>query len=240
MRTAQQLPLDLRLSERARLASFVAAEGNTLVPILAQLAEGSAAAETQVYLHGPTATGKTHLLHAVCAAAHAAGRASVYLPVAEWVGRERPEVILDGMQQLPVLALDQIETVTASLDWAQALFSLINGVREQGGRLVVAGRTAPEALVCALPDLRSRLTWGPVFRLDPPDEPKLKAILTRHAAERGLQLNEPVATYLLRREARNLPRLLKLLDQLDLAALTEQRALTVPFVKAQLERRNPN
>jgi DnaA family protein len=60
-------------------------------------------------------------------------------------------------------------------------------------------------------------------------------ILTLRAHERGLDLPDDTAQYLLRRCPRDLPGLMALLERLDSAALSAQRRLTVPFVKAVLE-----
>lgn len=69
-----------------------------------------------------------------------------------------------------------------------------------------------------------------------PDDAACKEILAQRAALRGLELPEPVADYLLRRCSRDLSTLLALLDRLDLAALAQQRRLTIPFVREQLAR----
>ena len=53
--------------------------------------------------------------------------------------------------------------------------------------------------------------------------------------ERGLELTEDVATFLLSRQQRDLPYLLGMLETLDQASLQAQRRLTIPFVKQVLE-----
>jgi DnaA family protein len=51
------------------------------------------------------------------------------------------------------------------------------------------------------------------------------------AAQRGLELPEDTARYLLRRFPRDMRSLGKLLDDIDTASLSAQRRLTVPFVR---------
>jgi DnaA-homolog protein len=232
--TAAQLPLDVRLRDSSRFETFHAAGHVLLVATLQRMAQASAPdSERLVFLHGADGCGKTHLLQAVCHEAAARGRSCAYLPLEELRERD-PAAVLDGLDRLDLLALDDLQTVSAQPTWARALFGLINRVRERDGQLLVAARTAPDGLDCGLPDLVSRLAWGPVFRLDQPGDLELKAILKKRAELRGLQLGDAVAEYLLRHECRDLEFLLTLLDRLDLAALAEQRRLTIPFIRSQL------
>jgi DnaA family protein len=97
-----------------------------------------------------------------------------------------------------------------------------------------AAHAAPEQLGVCLPDLRSRLGWGGVYALQPVDDAARMQILRVRAHERGLELPEDTAQFLLRRCPRDLPALMALLERLDAAALTAQRRLTVPFVREVL------
>lgn len=234
---AGQLPLDLRLRDSSRFETFHAGSHDLLVATLRSMAGASGSAgERQLFLHGAEGCGKTHLLQAACHEASARDRSCAYLPLAE-LGCQDPAVVLEGMSRLDLLALDDLQAVTGAPHWARELFGLVNRVRERGGQLLMASRTAPEGLDCGLPDLVSRLGWGPVFRIDQPGDLELKAILQKRAGLRGLQLSDAVAEYLLRHECRDLEFLLTLLDRLDLAALAEQRRLTIPFIREHLRPR---
>ena len=56
-------------------------------------------------------------------------------------------------------------------------------------------------------------------------------MLRARAARRGLELDDAVLDYLLRRVDRDLGSLTALLDRLDRASLAAQRRITVPFLK---------
>lgn len=233
--SAGQLPLDLRLRDSARFETFHAGRYGLLVAALRAHAAGGPGSERQLYLHGCEGCGKTHLLQATCHEAFAHGQSCGYLPLLE-LSAQDPAAVLEGMDRLDLLALDDLQVVAGRLDWERVLFGLINRVRERDGRLLMAARLAPDGMHCVLPDLRSRLGWGPVFRLDAPGDRELKAILQKRAELRGLELSDGVAGYLLRHECRDLEGLLTLLDRLDLAALAHQRRLTIPFIRDQLGR----
>ena len=114
------------------------------------------------------------------------------------------------------------------------MFHFYNRVREQGGRLLVSASCAPAQLGITLADLQSRLSWGvvyPIHALD--DEQRCEAMQLR-AGQKGCELPDETAVYLLRRLPRELPALFDTLDRLDEASLAAQRKLTVPFVKSVL------
>ena len=233
-RMASQLPLDLRLRDAAQFSTFHSGTHGWLVALLRGMVRRSdPGSERQVFLHGPDGGGKTHLLQAFCHEASVHGRACAYLPLGE-LGERDPAAVFDDLERLDLLALDDLQAVSSDPDWARALFGLINRLREYDRPLLMAARSAPDGLDCGLPDLVSRLSWGPVFRLDQPGDLQLKAILRLRAGLRGLELGDAVAEYLIRHECRDLEFLLALLDRLDLAALAEQRRLTIPFIRSQL------
>ena len=85
-----------------------------------------------------------------------------------------------------------------------------------------------------LPDLASRLGWGLVFQLQPLDDAGKQEVLKLRAAQRGLQLTDEVARYILSRGARGMGELFAALETLDQASLRDQHRLTIPFVKREM------
>jgi len=227
---AAQLPLALRLPAAARFDNFVAGPNAEAGAAIRQLATEPNAAV--LFLSGAAGSGKTHLLQAACRQAVAGGESAVYLPLAEWV--ELDLSVLEGLEHYALLALDDLDAIAGRRDWEETLFHLFNRVREAGGRWLSAAHAAPEQLGVCLPDLRSRLGWGSVYALQPVDDAARTQILRVRAHERGLELPEDTAQFLLRRCPRDLPALMALLERLDAAALTAQRRLTVPFVREVL------
>ncbi len=112
---------------------------------------------------------------------------------------------------------------------------MINRVRENGKRILFAANKSPDSCVINLADLRSRLSWGPVFHLNElKDEDKIKAMQKR-AEQSGLEMTDNVANYLLTHYPRDLFDLFERLDHLDKASMAMQRRLTIPFIKSVLE-----
>jgi DnaA-homolog protein len=219
----RQLPLGIRLQDRAVFASFLPGSNALALAAAQQLANMQG--EPMLYLHGVAGTGKSHVLQAICAAVPG----SAYLPLAQLLDHG-PEV-LDGTAQLPVVALDDLDAVAGNPDWEQALFGFYNECLASGGRLAVAAPVPAMHLDVALPDLRSRLAAMPQFALRVLDEGQQREALRLRAASRGIDLPEETIQYLQRRFARDMARLHELLERLDLASLQQQRRLTVPFIR---------
>ncbi|EHQ51616.1 regulatory inactivation of DnaA Hda protein [Ectothiorhodospira sp. PHS-1] len=224
---ARQLTLDVTLRDGTDFETFHPG-GQALVPEAVRgLARGTG--ERQLYLFGDPGAGKTHLLHAACHEVAEWGGRVAYLPMGITAGAG-PD-LLEGWQGVDLIALDDLDRMPWEPDLEQALFNLINSVRDTGGRLLMASRTAPQSLPVTLPDLRSRLLWGAVFQLRVlGDAHKCEALMAR-ARRRGFDLSPEVCDYLLRHHRRDLPSLIALLDQLDRESLATRRRVTVRFVK---------
>jgi DnaA family protein len=102
--------------------------------------------------------------------------------------------------------------------------------------LIFAAAAPPGALPWVLGDWRSRAAACIVYQLRELDDAARIDALRMRALQRGLQLPPETADYLLRRMPRDLTSLLALLDDLDEASLAAQRRLTIPFIRAALER----
>jgi DnaA family protein len=226
----RQLPLRLRLDERADFESFLAGPNAEPVALLEQFAEG--AGEPFLYLWGPAGSGKSHLLQAACRRAHRRGTTLGYLPLNELAALD-PD-ILEDMDQRDMVCIDGVQRAAGTPQWEQALFRVFNGLRDRGGRLLVSADRAPAALELALPDLRSRLGWGLVLRIAPLSDADKERLLVQSAARRGMELSPEAARYLVSRNRRDIPSLLETLDRLDQLSLEARRRLTIPFIRRHL------
>jgi DnaA-homolog protein len=219
-----QLALPLRLADHAVFGSFLDTGNETLVATLADVADGNPG--TGCWLWGPAATGKTHLLQAVC---ERAGDRSVYLPLARLA--EADPGLLDGLENRELICLDDIQAVAGSADWERGLFGLCNRILDAARRLIVAATMPPRQCPIELPDLASRLATLPIFQVQPLADSDRAAALQLRARHRGLELPDDTARYLLTRSRRDMTSLYGLLDTLDRESLRAQRRLTIPFVR---------
>jgi len=221
----KQLALVIKLRDEATFANFVI--GANAEPIAAVRAGGAGS----LWLWGAGGAGKTHLLQAACAAA---GARAAYLPL----GGEAalPPEALAGFERSGLLCVDDVDAVAGDPAWEHALFTLFNACVDLGTRMIFAARLAPRSLPWNLEDWRSRAAASVVYQVRDLDEAGRIEALRRRAANRGIELPAETVDYLLKRTARDLRSLLNVLDTLDQAALAAQRRLTVPFIRAALEK----
>ena len=225
-----QLPLGVRLRETATFANYYPGVNRQVVELLQ---DSIAAGREFIYLWGGSGSGKTHLLQAVCHLEANRARPLAYFPLRQAAALS-PEA-LEGVEHLPLVIVDDIDAVAGQAEWEQALFHLYNRIRERDGRLVMAGSYSPAAIAIGLADLRSRLAAGLVLQLRALDDQDKAGALRLQARQRGLEMPDEVAAYLLRRCPRDMAALFALLDLLDQASLAAQRKLTIPFVKEVLQ-----
>lgn len=225
----RQLPL-FGLRPASVFDTYVVGPNRLAVDLLQ--AEPSAVSTPIIWLHGPSGTGKTHLLQAVCASAGDAGRAAAYFPLHDLRGTTAE--ILSGCGDFRWVCLDDIESTLTDDSWERAIFRLYMEFEERGGKLVISASTSPHAVRVRLPDLASRLNAGVVLRLGELTEDERIEALKRRAVRRGFELPEEVTHYLLRRLPRDMNSLCSFIDTLDEASLVAQRRLTLPFVKQVL------
>lgn len=226
----EQLPLGLQLKASARFSNFVAGPNAELIGQLRQAAR--APGETFFFCWGSAGSGRTHLLQACCHEAASDGRTVAYVSLRDTVGLS--PALLEGWEQFDLVCVDDVDAVAGDPDWEEALFHLYNRMRESGSTLIVSASAAPAQLRIGLPDLLSRLGWGVVYQLKALDDTQRMQALQLRARQRGCEMPDETASYLLRRLPRDMPALFDLLDHLDQASLAAQRKLTVPFVKSVL------
>ena len=237
----QQLPLDIEIKADATFGNFVvgtvagSADGNhanaQLVSMLQQAAQGQA---DFIYLYGDKGTGRTHLLQAFTQSYSEQFPQSLvaYIPL------DNPQLVpemVTGLSGFDAVCLDGIEHCLGDKAWETAFFNLYNQLKEQQKTLIIAGHTAPQNLEVALPDLKSRLSAMLIQAIQPLSDEDKRQLLQTKAKERGLELTDEVAGFLLSRQQRDLLHLLEMLETLDQASLQAQRRLTIPFVKQVLD-----
>ena len=227
-----QLSLAVQLPDDVTFASFYPGENAQLITGLKNAAIGQGA--PLLFFWGAQGTGRSHLLHATCAEVNACGEAAAYIPL-EQHAMFTPGV-LDQMEQLPLVCLDNLESIAGNAQWEEALFDFFNRWKEHNqGSLIVTATTAPRKMGLCLADLASRLDWGLAYQLrELDDEGKLSALQLR-AELRGFKLPVDVGRFLLNRLSRDMRTLLQTLNELDTASLDAKRKLTIPFVKEALK-----
>lgn len=222
---SQQLTLGIRLRDDATFNNYFVSENEQVVHNLQEQNE------PYVFLFGESGTGKSHLLQAACHEVGQKGLPVVYLPLAE---EGLMPAMFDGLENMSLIALDDIQEVIGDEGWEYALFNLYNRVREKGVSMLVSSSQPLASLNIKLADLKSRLSWGPTFQLNTLSDKEKIYALQQRAKNRGLILEDDVMAYLLKRSPRDMNSLFALFEKLDKASMVEKRKLTIPFIKDYL------
>ncbi|AXK80491.1 chromosomal replication initiator DnaA [Pseudolabrys taiwanensis] len=164
-------------------------------------------------LVGPEGAGKSHL-------------ATIWAEVA---GARTLSARLLGETDLPstlvtgALVLEDLQP--AELD-ERALFHLLNLAREEGAYVLITARVAPASLTLTIRDLASRLRAVPAVTLDAPDDALLRLLIVKLAADRQLNVDEPVVNYLANRIERSFAAARSAVARLDEEAMRQHRPVT--------------
>ena len=219
----QQIALDIGIARLPSLEDYLAGPNEAA---LAKLREclGSKNTFVPLYLWGPAASGKSHLLRAAYEQLNLRG-----LTVG-WMNAQTPACEFD--ESWGAIVMDDVQDYDEQQQ--QQAFSWM--VQAQSAQiLVLAAGLWPPIDLRVREDLRNRLGWGHVFELHALPEDEMRAALRQAADARGVFLSDEVMGFVLARFSRDLGSLMQLLDHLDRYALQTQRAITIPLITSMLE-----
>jgi len=177
----------------------------------------------QLALTGPEGAGKTHLAH-------------VWM---ESSGAERVVAArLLGGDVAPLASIGAVvvEDVDAGLEAGaeEALFHLLNLMRENGQPILLTSRAVPSACVLRLPDLASRVAGMTHVALSPPDDDLMRDLLIKQFEDRHLSVGPNVIAYLEKRIERSAKAAAEVAAALDQASRRAARGITIRLVKDEL------
>ncbi|MBO9356359.1 DnaA regulatory inactivator Hda [Bordetella petrii] len=223
----RQLLLDVLPAPAPTLQNYIAGPHGEALAAARALAPGRA-----VYFWGPAGCGRSHLLRGLAAVPGA-----VYIDATQQARALRQLADADSAAPMPpVVAVDDVHRMDEARQ--AGLFALYNRWREcaatsRAFALAVAGDRAPLSMPLR-EDLRTRLGWDLVFRLEPLSDADKLAALAAQAADRGLQLAPEVIQWMLTHRERDIRKLAALLDALDRYSLATGRPITIPLLRAML------
>ncbi len=226
-RPRAQLPLQFERHDIYTFDNYISGLNKEAVEALQHIATG--ASHDNIYLWAGPGTGKSHLLRALCNLAARSERASACIPLS-LLDDFSPD-LFSSLETLNLVCLDDVDALAGRHDWELALFDLFNRLKDAKTPLVVSAGHSPKGSLIRLPDLKSRLSWGLCYHLQPLGERENIAALKQRAQERGFELSDQALEYLIKRVERDTRSLFCWLDRLDRHSLEAQRKLTVEFVK---------
>ncbi len=218
-----QIPFDLPFRSAMGRADFLIGKSNeAAVGWIDKWPDWTAPMLT---LHGPAASGKTHL----CAVWSARSGAVFIKP--ERLLEEPADALFEAG---PALILDGLDPWIGDREAETSLFHLYNLLREERRVMMVTMRTPPSSLDFAIPDLSSRFRAAPVVTIQPPDDTLLAALLIKQFADRQLKVGEDVIAYILPRMERSFAAAREIVGLADHMALAEKSRISIPLMRRVL------
>jgi chromosomal replication initiation ATPase DnaA len=169
---------------------------------------------------GPSHSGKSHLAAIWSARAKAETATPESLAALAVRGGGSPILLEDA---------DRIPHVEAEL------FGMLNQCLRAGRSLLMTARTDPSAWPYATADVLSRVRLAAHFRLEPPGDIELSQMFVKLCADRQLQIEPKVVSYLVTRMERSHEMAVLLVALMDEMALAQGAAITRRIAADALE-----
>ncbi len=183
----------------------------------------------KLILHGPEGCGKTHLAHVWAA------ESGARIVAAETLSGNGLDTLATG----PV-AIEDADRIAGDLARETLLFHLHNLMQTNASPLLITARRPAARWPLALPDLASRMQGTLQVAIAPPDDRLLAAMLVKLFADRQVAVRPRLIEYLLHRIERSFAAARRVVAELDAAALTEGRPITLPLAAQVLDKDNAN
>ena len=183
-----------------------------------------------VIVGGPPGSGKSHLVNVWQIRSSAVEVSAADLREAHVADFERARAIA-------------VENIDRGIGDERILFHILNMATEQRLSVLLTTRAAPGDIKAALPDLRSRLRALPFVSIASPDEPLLRALLIKLFADRQLNVEPHVVSFLVLRIERSMEAAQRVVATVDRLALASHRKVTRALAAeavALLEGKDPN
>ncbi|MBK8235486.1 MAG: chromosomal replication initiator protein DnaA [Nannocystaceae bacterium] len=195
------------LSERYRFGTFIKGASNELAASAAcAVAEEPGRRFNPLFIYGGVGLGKTHLLHAVGHALYEQrpDRRIVYLSAERFMNEFISAVRFNECDQFrkryredcDVLLVDDIQFIAGRDRTMDEFFHVFNALYEAGKQIMVTADRTPSDMQGMEERITSRLNWGLVADIKPPDLETRVAILRQKAEDERIAIADDVAVYL--------------------------------------------
>ena len=158
-----------------------------------------------MFVFGPTAVGKTHLIQAIgIKIKELRPRTRVLyttsrifeLQYTTAVKNNKVNDFISFYQSIDVLILDDIQELAGKSGTQNAFFHIFNHLHQNQKQLIMSSDCRPSDLDGMVPRLISRFKWGMTVELYKPDYELRRGVLKMKAAQDGLSLDDEVIDFI--------------------------------------------
>lgn len=161
---------------------------------------------SSLYIHSNSGLGKTHLLHAVC---NQIKENYPHLTICFTTGRAFMEELVDHTrhntihefrkkysEMIDVLIIDDIHEISNKQGTQDEFFHAFNELHNKGKQLIFTSDRKPKDIEGISERIKTRLSWGLVVDIQPPDIETRMAILKHKAQEIDLFTSDEIINYI--------------------------------------------
>lgn len=189
-----------------RLEDFVTGPGNRLAHAAArEMAESAGASFNPLVIHSAVGLGKTHLLEGI---GHALRQAHPARNIVQLSAEAFTNSFLEAMRSGSLssfrarfrgaggLIVDEAHFFAAKRATQDEFLHTFNALADKGAPIILSADQHPRLVARLSDELVTRFLGGMTVKIEPPDLPTRRAILQAKAAARGVDLPEPVVSYI--------------------------------------------
>ena len=230
MSNPRQLALQIQINERASLNNFfVSKKNNKTIQILKNILLGSDKG-AQIFIDDLGSNGKSYLLQAICNDFSNSHNSSIYIPMKEAIKLDPS--ILQGVSQLNLICIDDIDLINSRREWEIALFNLINECYEKECFLLLSGSINK---LEAIPDLVSRIKKMEILRLEAINDDELLEATKAISKNLNIEISDKNMNYLINNSKRDIKTIFRTLSQLEKESLERKKSIGLNLIKEVIQ-----
>ena len=226
MTNPRQLALQIQINERASLNNFfVSKNNNKTIQILKNILVGSDNG-VQIFIDDLGSNGKSYLLQAICNDFSNSNNSSIYIPMQEAINLDPS--ILEGVCELNLICIDDVDLINKRREWEIALFNLINECYEKECFLLLSGSINKFE---AIPDLVSRIKKMETLRLEAINDDELLEATQAISKNLNIEISDKNMNYLINNSKRDIKTIFRTLSQLERESLERKKSIGLNLIK---------
>ena len=181
--------------------------------------------DNRIYLWGPSAVGKTHILIAT---------------IKKFLNLNKKVIDLSfiydndtfDLGSIDLFFLDDIDRADGKIQ--NNLFNIFNMSENENAAIFITGSLPPNQMSLR-PDLRTRISQCLVLNLRELEDEEKKDVLLKRSYFMGINLKLEIIDYLVKNYNRNMHELIKLIEKIDKESIIQKKRITIPFIKSFME-----
>lgn len=237
----QEIDRTTYLNKKYSFESFVVGSASEVAFACAQgVTQNLGRLHNPLFIYGGVGLGKTHLIQSIGnkVLAQAPDRKVLYISaekltatIVEAIRNKTVEEIKNLYSRLDLLIIDDVQFLASKEKTQEIVFTIFNELYNRNKQVVFTSDRPPKAIPAIDERLQSRLMGGMVADIGAPDYETRLAILKTKSAERSVELDDEVLSYIATHIQKNIRELEGALNRIIALTQVYNRSLELKEVK---------